>query len=180
MCIRDSLALEASVSLFLKFNIENYIAAIALISEHVELNDLNNTNRDEIKLPQGRGEILRLKKGKILIDYAHDQQSMQNILSELDGYHNDIILVFGCGGDRDKSKRPKMMKVAQDFSNKVFFTSDNNRYESFSVIASDAMNESDQTGVEIIENRKKAITAALQHLTKENILVILGLSLIHI
>ena len=120
--------MEASVTLFLKFNIENYIAAIALISEHVELNDLNNTNRDDIKLPQGRGEILRLKKGKILIDYAHDQQSMQNILSELDGYHNDIILVFGCGGDRDKSKRSKMMKVAQDFSNKVFFTSDNNRY----------------------------------------------------
>ena len=99
---------------------------------------------------------------------------MQNILSELDGYHNDIILVFGCGGDRDKSKRPKMMKVAQDFSNKVFFTSDNNRYEPFSVISSDAMTESDQTGVEIIEDRKKAITAALQHLTKENILVILG------
>jgi UDP-N-acetylmuramyl-tripeptide synthetase len=169
-----SLALEASVTLFLKFNIENYIAAIALISEHVELNDLNNTNRDEIKLPQGRGEILRLKKGKILIDYAHDQQSMQNILSELDGYHNDIILVFGCGGDRDKSKRSKMMKVAQDFSNKVFFTSDNNRYEPFSVIASDAMNESDQAGVEIIEDRKKAINSALQHLTKENILVILG------
>jgi UDP-N-acetylmuramyl-tripeptide synthetase len=169
-----SLALEASVTLFLKFNIENYIAAIALISEHVELNDLNNTNRDDIKLPQGRGEILRLKKGKILIDYAHDQQSMQNILSELDGYHNDIILVFGCGGDRDKSKRSKMMKVAQDFSNKVFFTSDNNRYEAFSVIASDAMNESDQAGVEIIEDRKKAINSALQHLTKENILVILG------
>jgi UDP-N-acetylmuramyl-tripeptide synthetase len=169
-----SLALEASVTLFLKFNIENYIAAIALISEHVELHDLNNTNRDEIKLPQGRGEILRLKKGKILIDYAHDQQSMQNILSELDGYHNDIILVFGCGGDRDKSKRSKMMKVAQDFSNKVFFTSDNNRYEPFSVIASDAMNESDQAGVEIIEDRKKAINSALQHLTKENILVILG------
>jgi UDP-N-acetylmuramyl-tripeptide synthetase len=169
-----SLALEASVTLFLKFNIENYIAAIALISEHVEPNDLNNTNRDEIKLPQGRGEILRLKKGKILIDYAHDQQSMQNILSELDGYHNDIILVFGCGGDRDKSKRSKMMKVAQDFSNKVFFTSDNNRYEPFSVIASDAMNESDQAGVEIIEDRKKAINSALQYLTKENILVILG------
>jgi UDP-N-acetylmuramyl tripeptide synthase len=166
--------LEASVSLFLKFNIENYIAAIALISEHVEPNDLSNTNRDEIKLPQGRGEILRLKKGRILIDYAHDQQSMQNILSELVSYYSDIILVFGCGGDRDKSKRPKMMKVAQDFSNKVFFTSDNNRYESFSAIASDAMNESDQAGVEIIENRKKAITAALQHLTKENILVILG------
>jgi len=168
------LALEVNVSLFLKFNINNYIAAIALISEHVEPNDLNNTNRDEIKLPRGRGEVLRLKKGKILIDYAHDPQSMQNILSELGGYYDEIILVFGCGGDRDKSKRPKMMKVAQDFSSKVFFTSDNNRYESFSEIVSDAMNEGDQAGVEIIEDRKKAITAALEHLTKENILVILG------
>jgi UDP-N-acetylmuramyl-tripeptide synthetase len=169
-----SLILEASVSLFLKFNVENYISAIALISEHVDSNNLNNTNRASVKLPEGRGEILRLKEGMILIDFAHDQQSMQNILSELENYYSDIILVFGCGGDRDKSKRPKMMKVAQDFSSKVFFTSDNNRYESFSTIALDAMNENDQAGVEIIEDRQRAITEALQHLTKENILVILG------
>ena len=166
--------MEASVSLFLKFNIENYISAIALISEHVDSNNLNKINRAAIKLPQGRGEILRLKEGKILIDYAHDQQAMQNILSELGDYYDDIILVFGCGGDRDKSKRPKMMKVAQDFSSKIFFTSDNNRYESFSVIASDAMNENDQANVEILEDRQMAITSALRYLTKENILVILG------
>ena len=91
----------------------------------IDSNDLNNTNRASVKLPEGRGEILRLKQGMILIDFAHDQQSMQNILSELGNYYSDIILVFGCGGDRDKSKRPKMMKVAQDFSSKVFFTSDN-------------------------------------------------------
>ena len=117
---------------------------------------------------------MRLKEGKILIDYAHDQQSMHNILSELDNYYDDIILVFGCGGDRDKLKRPKMMKVAQDFSSKVFFTSDNNRYESFSRIASDAMNGNDQAGLKIIEDRQNAIMAALHCLTKENILVILG------
>ena len=169
-----NLALEARVSLFLKFNIENYISAIALISEHVDSNNLNKINRAAIKMPQGRGEILRLKEGKILIDYAHDQQAMQNILSELGDYYDDIILVFGCGGDRDKSKRPKMMKVAQDFSSKIFFTSDNNRYESFSVIASDAMNENDQVNVEILEDRQMAITSALRYLTKENILVILG------
>jgi UDP-N-acetylmuramyl-tripeptide synthetase len=169
-----SLTLEASVSLFLKFNIENYISAIALISEHIDSNYLNDTNQASVKLPEGRGEILRLNEGKILIDYAHDQQSMQNILSELDNYYDDIILVFGCGGDRDKLKRPKMMKVAQDFSSKVFFTSDNNRYESFSKIASDAMDGNDQAGLKIIEDRQNAIMAALQYLTKENILVILG------
>jgi UDP-N-acetylmuramyl-tripeptide synthetase len=169
-----TLCLEASVSLFLKFNIENYISAIALISEHVDANDFNNINEASVKLPEGRGETLRLKEGKILIDFAHDQQSMQNILSELDNYYDDIVIVFGCGGDRDKSKRPKMMKVAQDFSSKVFFTSDNNRYESFLKIASDAMNGNDQAGVKTIEDRQQAIMAALQYLTKENILVILG------
>ena len=169
-----SLTLEASVSLFLKFNIENYISALALISKHINSNDLKGTSNTSIKLPMGRGEILRLKKGKILIDYAHDYQSMLNILSELHNYYSDIVLIFGCGGDRDKSKRSKMMKVAQDFSNKVFFTSDNNRFESFSKIASDAMNGNAQADVEIIEDRKKAINSALQHLTKENILVILG------
>ena len=169
-----SLTYEASISLFLKFNIENYISAIALISEHIDSNYLSDTNLASVKLPEGRGEILRLKEGKILIDYAHDQQSMHNILSELDNYYDDIILVFGCGGDRDKLKRPKMMKVAQDFSSKVFFTSDNNRYESFSRIASDAMNGNDQAGLKIIEDRQNAIMAALHCLTKENILVILG------
>lgn len=169
-----SLTYEASISLFLKFNIENYISALALISKHINSNDLKGTSNTSIKLPMGRGEILRLKKGKILIDYAHDYQSMLNILSELHNYYSDIVLIFGCGGDRDKSKRSKMMKVAQDFSNKVFFTSDNNRFESFSKIASDAMNGNAQADVEIIEDRQEAITSALQHLTKENILVILG------
>ena len=67
-----------------------------------------------------------------------------------------------------------MMKAAQDFSSKVFFTSDNNRSESFSSIALNAMHGNDYTGAEIIEDRQEAIRSALQHLNKENILVILG------
>ena len=131
-------------------------------------------DRNIIKLPQGRGEILRLKEGKILIDFAHDHQSIENILSEIANYHDEIILVFGCGGDRDRSKRSKMMKVAQDFASKIFFTSDNNRYESFASIASDAMVGNSHSGIEIVEDRHEAIGLALQCLNKENILVILG------
>ena len=161
-------------SLFLKFNIENYISAIALIAKHLSLNDLNALDKTSIKLPQGRGEILRLKQGKILIDFAHDNLSIQNILSELASFCKEIIVVFGCGGDRDKSKRPKMMKAVQDFASKVFFTSDNNRYEPFSSIAFDAMQGNDHAGAEIIEDRQEAIRSALLNLNKKNILVILG------
>ena len=161
-------------SLFLKFNIENYISAIALISKHISLTDLNDLDKTSIKLPQGRGEILSLKQGKILIDFAHDNLSIRNILSELANSFNEIIVVFGCGGDRDKSKRPKMMKTVQDFASKIFFTSDNNRYESFSSIALDAMQGNNHSGAEIIEDRQEAIRSALLNLNKENILVILG------
>ena len=165
---------DAQVSLFLKFNVENYISAIALISDQISIDEFENIRSNTIKLPQGRGEILRLREGNILIDFAHDHQSIQNILSELANYHDEIVLVFGCGGDRDRSKRSKMMKVAQDFASKVFFTSDNNRYESFTSIAKDAMVGNSYTSVEIIEDRQEAISLGLQCLNKENILVILG------
>ena len=76
-----------------------------------------------------------------MIDFAHDVQSMKNILSALKDSYAEIILVFGCGGDRDKSKRPKMMKVALEFADEIFFTSDNNRYELFSSIVKNFRND---------------------------------------
>ena len=169
-----NLVSEINVSLFLQFNIENYISALALISDSISSNDINCIDKSSIKLPQGRGEILRLKEGKILIDFAHDHQSFKNILFELSKFYNEIILVFGCGGDRDKSKRSKMMMVAQEFASKIIFTSDNNRYESFSSIYRDALDGNNHIGVEIIEDRQDALKAALSHLDKKNILVILG------
>ena len=169
-----NLRLDAQISLFLKFNVENYISAIALISDQISLDEFESIRSNTIKLPQGRGEILRLREGNVLIDFAHDHQSIQNILSELANYYDEIILVFGCGGDRDRSKRSKMMKVAQDFASKVFFTSDNNRNESFASIAKDAMVGNSYTSIKILEDRQEAISIALQCLNKENILVILG------
>ena len=169
-----NLVLEINVLLFLQFNIDNYISALALISDSISSNDINSINKSSIKLPLGRGEILRLKEGKILIDFAHDHQSFKNILFELSKSYDDIILVFGCGGDRDKSKRSKMMKVAQEFASKVIFTSDNNRYESFSSIYRDALDGNNHSGAEIIEDRQDALKSGLSHLNKKNILVILG------
>ncbi len=169
-----NLILELNVSLFLKFNIDNYISALALISDSVSKSDINRIDKSSIKLPNGRGEILKLKQGKILIDFAHDHKSFKNILSELSKSYDDIILVFGCGGDRDKFKRPKMMRVGQEFASKVFFTSDNNRNESFTSIYSDALKGNNHSGVEIIEDRQDALKSALKYLNNKNILVILG------
>ena len=109
-----------------------------------------------------------------MIDFAHDVQSMKNILSALKDSYAEIILVFGCGGDRDKSKRPKMMKVALEFADEIFFTSDNNRNELFSSIVSDATDSKIVSNIKVVEDRGQAIQIAFQSLNKNNILVILG------
>ena len=170
------LTLKASLkaSSFPIFNLENFISAIALIAEHLTKEDLKIIENFPIELPKGRGELLELKKGNVLIDFAHDVQSMKNILSALKDSYAEIILVFGCGGDRDKSKRPKMMKVALEFADKIFFTSDNNRNELFSSIVSDATDSKIVSNIKVVEDRGQAIQIAFQSLNKNNILVILG------
>jgi UDP-N-acetylmuramyl tripeptide synthase len=168
------LDLTLKISTLLKFNIENYISAIALIFKHLSLSDFKKIDSQPLRLPEGRGELLKLNSGKVLIDFAHDHQSMQNILSALAVSYKEIVLVFGCGGDRDKSKRPKMMRVAQSIAQKIIFTSDNNRFEEFALIAADALKGNELKNTTIIENRKEAITEALKYLNEDNILVILG------
>jgi UDP-N-acetylmuramyl tripeptide synthase len=99
---------------------------------------------------------------------------MENILSSLSESYADILLIFGCGGDRDKEKRPKMMKVAENYAKKIIFTSDNNRGETFQRIAEDATGESKFENLTVIQSRRAAIKKGLASLTNQNILVILG------
>ena len=68
----------------------------------------------------------------IIIDYAHTPDALKNILSSIDKIrtkNENLLTIIGCGGDRDKKKRPKIGKVAAKFSSKVIFTSDNPRNE---------------------------------------------------
>ena len=166
--------IEINTSLYPYFNIENLAFAIALISKSITSKDLQSLQKLEIPLPPGRSEVLELDNGQVFIDFAHDPQAIRNILSALKESYDEIVLVFGCGGERDKSKRPHMMKAASEFSNVIFFTSDNSRNELFSSIAKDAMEGCDTANVEVIEDREEAIKSGLKLLNNNNILVILG------
>jgi UDP-N-acetylmuramoyl-L-alanyl-D-glutamate--2,6-diaminopimelate ligase len=84
------------------------------------------------------------------------------------------LLIFGCGGDRDKEKRPKMMGVAENYAKKIIFTSDNNRGERFQRIAEDATGASKFKNLTVVKSRQDAIVQGLASLTNQNILVILG------
>jgi len=165
---------SVEVSLFPQFNLDNFACAMGLISNSFFTSELTNISYENIKLPPGRSDLLKLDQGHVFIDFAHDPESMKNILFSLAELYDEILLIFGCGGDRDKEKRIRMMRVAEEFSQSIIFTSDNSRNESFDCIAADATQDSNFQNLVIIKSREEAIKQGLLYLNKSNILVILG------
>ena len=164
-----------------KFNAYNllatYAAAILLGEEKMEvLTMLSNLNP-----PSGRFQYIRSENGIIgIVDYAHTPDALKNVLStiqEIRGGNEKVITVIGCGGDRDKTKRPEMAKIAADLSDRVMLTSDNPRSEEPEAIIKDM-----QAGLEItqqkkslaITDRKEAIKAAASMAEPGDIILVAG------
>jgi UDP-N-acetylmuramyl tripeptide synthase len=131
-----------------------------------------------LKMPKGRSELLdKLKDNvpvNIIIDYAHNPDAFETFLSSTKDYFKNLITVFGCGGNRDKLKRPDMLKKAIKYSSQVVFTSDNSRDEEFKEILKDASEGNNLDNVIAIEERKEAIIYASKLLKDKDCLVILG------
>ena len=128
--------------------------------------------------PPGRFEFIQQKPFEVVVDYAHSPDGLYTVLKEakhsLEARQGRLICVFGCGGDRDKSKRPLMGQYAELFSDYVVVSSDNPRSESMSAIANDilaGMKEPSKAYVEL--DRKKAIAYALG-LAKDHDLVLIA------
>ena len=86
----------------------------------------------KIKNVNGRLELVKTfsNNTKVFVDYAHTPDALNEVLQSLKKkFNQNIILVFGCGGDRDFKKRPLMAKVAKKFCKEVYVTDDNPRYE---------------------------------------------------
>ena len=127
---------------------------------------------------KGRFEILPIKTDfKVIIDYAHTPDSLKQVLLTLSDFKkNRLITLFGCGGERDKTKRGEMGRIATFYSDAVIITSDNPRHENPSEIIDDILKgtEDSKTPVYIIENRKKAIEYALKKAQKNDIILLAG------
>lgn len=116
---------------------------------------------------KGRLEILRGPRNlSVIIDYAHTPDAMENVLRTLREIapKKKLICLFGCGGDRDKTKRPEMAKVAEDFADSIFVTSDNSRTENTEDIMNDIRSGFSKDGLAkalFISDRKEAIRTAI-------------------
>jgi UDP-N-acetylmuramoyl-L-alanyl-D-glutamate--2,6-diaminopimelate ligase len=115
-----------------------------------------------------------------IVDYAHTPVALVNVLGtikKLKQGHEQIITVVGCGGDRDKTKRPVMGEVACEYSDKVIFTSDNPRSEDPLAILNDieaGLNSAAKRKYVTIADRKNAIKTAVNMANPEDIILIAG------
>src|SRR5690606_7403194 len=172
---------EVWVKLVGGFNAYNLLAvygtAILLEQETVKV----LTAMSEISGAEGRFETIRSSSGVVgVVDYAHTPDAVENVLRtirELRNGNQQIITVLGCGGDRDKTKRPEMAAVAVKLSDKVIITSDNPRTEDPMAIIHDmeaGVQTSDRKHVFTIAERKEAIRAACHLAQPGDIILVAG------
>ena len=128
---------------------------------------------------KGRVEVVPTpgKDYTVLIDYAHSPDGLENVLTSVKGFAKGrTVAVFGCGGDRDKTKRPKMGAIAARIADFVVVTSDNPRTEEPAAIIADILPglAGTQTPYEVIENRVEAIHYCMDHAQPGDVIVLCG------
>ena len=158
-----------------KYNIYNLLTMIIVLHEEgLTLPDIIN-KIPILKAPAGRMDTVYYNDNKIIIDYAHTPDAVFNILNAVKEFSNGrIYSIIGCGGNRDKTKRPKMTFYAVAMCDKVIITNDNPRFENPGDIIDDMLHNSVKDNYEVIPNREEAIKRGVELLTKDDILVILG------
>ncbi|ADO76868.1 UDP-N-acetylmuramoyl-L-alanyl-D-glutamate--2,6-diaminopimelate ligase [Halanaerobium praevalens] len=160
------------------FNIYNSLAVVltALVLG-IEKNIIKKALADFDSVP-GRFEIIdQGQKFQLIVDYAHTPDAMENILkAALNIKKNKLIILFGCGGDRDRSKRPLMAALAEKYADSIIISNDNPRSESPTKIFKEIEKgfSSNFTNYSIIPDRKKGIKAAIELAKKDDLVLLLG------
>ena len=135
----------------------------------------------ELETVDGRFQyFISKKKIRAIVDYAHTPDALKNVLITINALrtgNENVITVVGCGGDRDKSKRPVMGHIASEMSNQAIFTSDNPRSEPPQTIIKEmekGVEAQNTRKVLAIENRKQAIRTACKLATSNDIILVAG------
>ena len=160
-----------------RFSVYNSLAAICVAQKMGISSEVIKEALLEVRVP-GRSELVNNKKEiPIMIDYAHSPESLQNILKAVKSYtRGNVISVFGCGGDRDSSKRPIMGEISGKIADFTFITSDNPRTEDPQKIVDQIEEGMKKTKgkYKVIVDRTQAITEAIKMATKRDIIVLAG------
>jgi UDP-N-acetylmuramoyl-L-alanyl-D-glutamate--2,6-diaminopimelate ligase len=130
----------------------------------------------QLRAPPGRLEVIAAPGRPLaVVDYAHTPDALEQALRVLRLHCSGrLVVVFGCGGDRDRGKRPLMGAVAARFADRVVLTDDNPRSEDPQQIIADIKAGTGVVPVEIVSDRRQAIVHALQHANAGDVVLIAG------
>jgi UDP-N-acetylmuramoyl-L-alanyl-D-glutamate--2,6-diaminopimelate ligase len=161
-----------------RYNVSNSLAAAGLcLAAGFDLETVT-AGISALRTIPGRLEKIEANGIFVFIDYAHTDDALKNALSTLKSFcRGRLTVVFGCGGDRDRTKRPRMARVAEELADCVIVTCDNPRTERpadiISEIVAGFQNPDSQT-ITIEPDRKKAIELAIKTAVREDIVLIAG------
>lgn len=159
-----------------KFSVYNALAAIcACINIGVDITDIEK-GLVLAKSVKGRIEVVHTNTSyTIIIDYAHTPDGLENIISAVRAFAKArVITLFGCGGNRDATKRPKMGKIAEELSDIVIVTSDNPRCEEPDSIIEDILKGMEKDNHIAVTNRREAIRLAMEIAQEDDIIILAG------
>lgn len=159
------------------YNVYNALcSAAACLEEGISIEKVKE-GLENVVVP-GRCENVTKKYNlgfDVIVDYAHTPDGLENILNTAKDFTKGrLISVFGCGGDRDKTKRPIMGKIGSNLSDIAIITSDNPRTEEPMSIIDDVVSGIDKDNYIVVENRKEAIKQAMKMAKKDDVIVVAG------
>lgn len=161
-----------------EYNVSNALGSIlACINEKISLRIIKKGLEKLLGVP-GRCELVTREYNleyDIIVDYAHTPDGLDNVLrTARDFTKGNLISVYGCGGDRDKTKRPIMGKIGTELSDFAIITSDNPRTEDPFSIIDDIVEGINKDNYTVVENRREAIKKAMTMAKEHDVIVIAG------
>jgi len=175
--VAENCEISVTSRLIGSFNIQNLgLAALTLYALGFSPEEIHHSLQD---IPPVKGRLERVENNcniGIFIDYAHTPEAIENVLKAVEDLpHKRILTLMGTGGDRDKGKRPLMLKSALNHSDVVIISDDNPRSENPEAIIKDIVSSTDIfLPWWIIRNRQQAITSIIRLAQKEDIVLICG------
>jgi UDP-N-acetylmuramoyl-L-alanyl-D-glutamate--2,6-diaminopimelate ligase len=156
------------------FQASNALVALGLATATGVPHDVAIRTLGTLKGARGRLELVGQRNDSaVFVDYAHTPDALKNAIESLRPYAKGrLTVVFGCGGDRDKGKRPQMGAIAQELADRVIVTDDNPRTEDAAAIRSEIMVAA--RGAEEIADRKQAIDVAIASMGARDVVLIAG------
>ena len=164
--------IDIKTKLIGKFNVYNSMIPIIILDC---LGYEDKGIMKELNAPEGRLDTIHYKENTIVIDYAHTPDAIQKAINTVKEISNgNIYVVFGCTGDRDRTKRPIMTKLVSELSKYFIITNDDPHYEDEQRIVDDMLKEKTFDNFEVCLDRKEAIKKGIELLNKNDVLMILG------